>query len=120
DHGEADYEARRLVDARVEAERILLATRKSIEEDPDLLTDRERAAIEQSMDALVSAMKKATSAGTIQAHSEALADATHEFAGRRMDRAMARAIAGRAVQEVERRVEHAAGIEAHLAEKGAG
>jgi molecular chaperone HscA len=50
--------------------------------------------------------------------SDALADATHGFAGRRMNRAIAAAIAGKALGDVEKRVEHAAGIEAHLAEKG--
>jgi hypothetical protein len=35
-----------------------------------------------------------------------------------MDRAISAAIAGKAVGDVEKRVEHAAGIEAHLAEKG--
>jgi molecular chaperone HscA len=119
DHGEEDYETRRLVDARVEGERILLATRKALTEDADLIAEPERAVIERRSAELSSAIANATQAGTLQLSIDALADATHDFAGRRMDRAMAQAIAGRAVRDVERRVEHAAGIEAHLAEKGA-
>jgi molecular chaperone HscA len=36
------------------------------------------------------------------------------FAGRRMDRSIARAIAGRAVTDLEHETAHARGIESHL------
>ncbi|MGC4092628.1 MAG: Fe-S protein assembly chaperone HscA [Polyangiaceae bacterium] len=120
DHGEEDFEARRLSDARVEAERILLATDKALNGDADLLTPEERGLIETSMAELRQALRDAKSAGSVTLRSDALADATHEFAGRRMNRAIAGAMAGKAVGEIEKRVEHAAGVEAHLAEKGLG
>ena len=63
-------------------------------------------------------MREAKHAGAVTLKSDALADATHGFAGRRMNRAIAAAISGKALGDVEKRVEHAAGIEAHLAEKG--
>jgi molecular chaperone HscA len=118
DHGEEDFEARRLSDARVEAQRILLATQKALAADGDLLEGDERANIERCMAELERAVREAKSAGSVTLMSDALADATHGFAGRRMNRAIAAAIAGKAVGDVEKRVEHAAGIEAHLAEKG--
>nr|PZN29420.1 MAG: Fe-S protein assembly chaperone HscA [Pseudomonadota bacterium] len=119
DHGEEDLEARRLADARVEAERIALATRKGLASDADLLTSEERAAIDRALAELETAARTATAARPIELAIDALAAATHEFAGRRMNRAIASAIAGKAVSDVEQSVAHAAGIEAHLASKGA-
>jgi molecular chaperone HscA len=118
DYGEQDLEARRLADSRVEAERILLATRKALEADADLLDAAERPQIEAAVEALSRAMREATSASPIQRASDALADATHGFAGRRMNRAIQSALSGKSVGEMEQRVEHAAGIEAHLSQKG--
>ena len=118
DHGEEDFEARRLSDARVEAQRILLATQKALAADGDLLDAEERALIERCIQELERAVREAKHAGAVTLKSDALADATHGFAGRRMNRAIAAAISGKALGDVEKRVEHAAGIEAHLAEKG--
>jgi molecular chaperone HscA len=118
DHGEEDLEARRLADARVEAERVALATRKALAADADLLEPGEGERIEVALAALDAALKQAKSAVSVEQKSQRLEDATHAFAGRRMDRAIQAAISGKAVGEVEKRVEHAAGIEAHLAEKG--
>ena len=118
DFGEQDLEARRLADERVEAERIVLATKKALDADADLLDDGERAQIEAAMTALSRAIQEATSASPIRRASDALADATHAFAGRRMNRAIQGALSGKSVGEMEQRVEHAAGIEAHLAQKG--
>jgi molecular chaperone HscA len=118
DYGEQDLEARRLADNRVEAERILLATRKALEADADLLEAAERPRIEAAIETLSRAIREATSASPIQRASDALADATHAFAGRRMNRAIQTALSGKSVGEMEQRVEHAAGIEAHLSQKG--
>jgi molecular chaperone HscA len=118
DYGEEDLEARRLRDASVEAQRIVQATEKALAEDADLLAAGERERIETALAALADAVASAKTAALVEQRSRALDDATHDFAGRRMDRAISVAISGKAVGEVERRVEHAAGIEAHLAEKG--
>ncbi len=110
DHGEADLVRRRLAESRVEAGRILLATRKGLEADADLLEAGERAAIEQAcvdLDASVHGEDPAR----IQARIDALDAATKAFAGRRMNRAIARAIEGRRVEMVEKTVEHAKGVE---------
>ncbi|AKT37514.1 Fe-S protein assembly chaperone HscA [Chondromyces crocatus] len=115
DHGEEDLERRRLVEARVEAERVLLATQKALAVDADLLEGDERAQIEEAMNALAAALK-GTRAGVVQHRIEALDEATHGWAGRRMDRAVARAIAGRQVEELETEVSQAKGVDQHVAE----
>jgi molecular chaperone HscA len=114
DHGEEDFEVRRLLDARVEAERLLLATQKGLSSDSDLLDEPDRGRIERATSELRAAMRDAKSASAIQSRMDDLDAATHDWAGRRMNRAVQTAIEGRALSEVARRVEHAAGVEAHL------
>ncbi|HEU4410640.1 MAG TPA: Fe-S protein assembly chaperone HscA [Polyangiaceae bacterium] len=111
DRGEHDLEARRLAEEKVEAERLLLATRKALAADADLLGPGEREAIEAAMAELERAIG-GSSAPLVHARAEALEGATHDWAGRRMDRAVARAIGGKALGEVEAGVAHAKGIEA--------
>jgi molecular chaperone HscA len=118
DYGEDDLLARRLADARVEAQRVLLATEKSLAADADLLEPGEAESIGAAMDALRRAVQEAPAAQAIERRTEALGEATHAFAGRRMNRAIQGAIAGRALGDVEKQVENARGIEAHLADKG--
>jgi len=113
DHGEDDLEKRRLIEARVEAEQVLTATRKSIAADPDLLPPDERARVDQALVDLEAAIL-GERVGSITARTEALDAATHAFAGRRMDRAVARAIAGKRVDEVEKDVDRAEGVDAHV------
>jgi molecular chaperone HscA len=115
DHGEEDLERRRLVDARVEGERLVLATRKGIDSDADLLDATERAAVDQALDDLTKAIASASSPAAVQSAIDKLDQVTHEWAGRRMNRAVAQAIAGKNVMDVERNVEHAAGVDAHVA-----
>jgi molecular chaperone HscA len=111
DHGESDLRLRRLAEHRVEAHRIVEATKKALGEDADLLDAEERTKIEEAC------VRAATSAAgsdpsRVRADIEALDAATKAFAGRRMDRAIAQAIEGRRVDAVEKSVEHAKGIEA--------
>ncbi len=118
DHGESDFELRRLRDAQVEATRIVLATDKAFASDADLLEDGERARIEQALLAVRNAASSAGQASRIEGAVSALDDATHEWAGRRMNRAIQAAIAGKNLGAVEQSVAHAAGVEAHLAKHG--
>jgi molecular chaperone HscA len=118
DHGESDFELRRLRDAQVEATRILLATDKALDTDADLLDEAERARVEQALNAARSAASSASQASVVESAISALDDATHEWAGRRMNRAIQSAIAGKNLGTVEQSVAHAAGIEAHLAKHG--
>jgi molecular chaperone HscA len=111
DHGESDLKLRRLAEHRVEARRILEATKKALGEDSDLLEADERVAIEAAC-VRVAASVAGGDPSRIRVDIEALDAATKTFAGRRMDRAIAHAIEGRRVDAVEKSVEHAKGIEA--------
>jgi molecular chaperone HscA len=95
----ADMGARRLREARVEAERMVLATRSALRADADLLDDAERNAVE----ALVAAAERSATgsdAAEIDAAVEALAQGTEAFAASRMNRGIRAALAGRKVTEV--------------------
>lgn len=119
DHGEEDLEKRRLAEARVEGARIRQATEKALVADGDLLEAGEKEAIEAVLEELGAALA-GSRPSVIQAKIEALDDATHAWAGRRMNRAIAKAIEGKAVQDVEASVAHAKGVEAHLAAEHGG
>jgi molecular chaperone HscA len=114
DHGEHDFETRRLIDARVEAERLLLATDKGLASDSDLLDEPDRQRIDHASAELRSAVREAKNAGAIQSRIDELDHATHDWAGRRMNRAVQAAIEGRSVSEIAKSVEHAAGVDAHV------
>ena len=110
EHGETDVEARLLAERRVEAERVLMATEKALSEDGDLLGDTERGRIDSAI-AAVRAAHAGTDPRRLLASIDALDDATHDFAGRRMDRSIQKALAGRDVRAIEKDTENARGIE---------
>ncbi|HSO41100.1 MAG TPA: Fe-S protein assembly chaperone HscA, partial [Labilithrix sp.] len=110
DHGEEDLLARRLAEAKVEAHRIGTSTQKSIDSDAELLEPGERERIALAL----AALGEAANGGDprkIQLRIDDLDAATKDFAGRRMNRAIAKAIEGQRLDSVERTVEHAKGIE---------
>jgi molecular chaperone HscA len=92
-----DMHARAVVEARVDADRMLLATQSALDADGDLLDAGERAAIDALMARLRDA-KDAQDAATIEAATEALAKGTEPFAARRMNRGIRAALAGKNVQ----------------------
>jgi molecular chaperone HscA len=94
-----DMQARALVEARVDADRMLLATRSALDADGDLLDAEEREAIEVLMSAL-SAARSADDAAAIEAATKALADGTEAFAAQRMNAGIARALAGRQIESL--------------------
>ncbi len=114
DHGEEDLVARRLAEAKVDGERIRRATEQAITADADLLEPGELDRIHRAMSELASALT-GSNPSVIQNRIDGLDDATHAWAGRRMDRAIARAIEGKRVGDVEASVASAKGVEAHLA-----
>jgi len=94
-----DMQARALVEARVDADRMVLATRTALDADGDLLDAGEREAIE----ALVRALQAARSgddAAAIEAATQALADGTEAFAAERMNAGIARALSGRQIESL--------------------
>lgn len=91
---QADMKARALVEARVDADRLLLATRSAIEQDGALLLPGERERIEERMEVLQRTVEAANDAPSIEAASQALATETEAFAARRMNAGIQRALAG--------------------------
>ena len=96
---EEDMRQRALIEARVEAERMLMATRSALAADGDLLTAEERAAIDALMQALERA-RAGDDAAAIDSATQALAKGTEAFAAARMNRSIAQALAGRAVDQL--------------------
>ena len=96
---DADLLARALAEARVDADRMLLATQSALDADGDLLDTAERAAIDALMAALRSARAEADAAG-VEAATRALAAGTEAFAAERMNRGIARALAGRQIESL--------------------
>jgi molecular chaperone HscA len=96
---DVDMQVRALREARVEAERLLLATRAALTADADLLTAEAIQQIERRMAALGDAAAGDDGAA-IQTAIDALADATESFAAMRMNRGIRAALTGRRVEEV--------------------
>lgn len=96
---EHDMKSRALAEERVEAERLLEATRSALGRDGDLLAAEERAEVDALMDK-VAATAQGTDHLAIKAAVEDLSRGTDEFAARRMDRSIKQALAGRKVQEL--------------------
>lgn len=91
---EADVRARALAEARVDADRLILATRSALKADADLLAAAELAGIEAAMVALAATALQ-EDAAAIDAASKALAHATEAFAAQRMNRGIAKALSGK-------------------------
>ena len=98
-HAEDDMKARALAEVQVEADQIVAATRHAIMADGDLLSADERGAIEAAIDA-VAARRQSDDHLALRAAVEALNRATGEFAGRRMDRSVSAALAGKRIDAV--------------------
>jgi molecular chaperone HscA len=96
EHAKEDVHARALAENRVEAERLLEATRAALDSDSALLSSEERSAIEMQMQSLRRALS-GTDRRAIKQSTDALNRATDDFAARRMDASIKRALAGRKI-----------------------
>ena len=94
-----DMKARALVEARVDADRMLLATHSALAADGDVLSAAQRAEIDQLMDALSQA-KGSDDVAVVEAATQALAKGTEAFAAERMNRGIREALAGKNVQSI--------------------
>jgi molecular chaperone HscA len=94
---ESDMRARALVEARVDADRLILATQSALDVDGDLLDDRERAAMDTSIHKLKQVLGS-EDAALIEAESKSLAQVTEAFAAMRMNRGIATALAGKNIE----------------------
>ncbi len=96
-----DMQARALVEARVDADRMLLATQSALDADGDLLIGR--GARRHRGARWRSCAKRALGrddAAAVEAATKALADGTEAFAAQRMNAGIARALAGRQIESL--------------------
>jgi molecular chaperone HscA len=96
---EQDIKARALVEARVDADRMWLATQSALQVDGDLLSAEDRTRIDALMAATLDA-KKLEDAAAIEAITEALAKGTEAFAAQRMNRGIQHALAGQNIENI--------------------
>ena len=94
-----DMQARALVEARGDAERMIAATRSALSADAYLLEPAELAAIEALITDLAQTLAS-TDAATVEAATQALAKGTEAFAALRMNRGIQQALAGKKLEEV--------------------
>jgi molecular chaperone HscA len=97
---QADMQARALVEARVDADRMLLATRSALQADGDLLSPAERAAIDAQMATLQAAIQTEQDAKALEDCTQALAKGTEAFAAERMNHSIQKALAGQNIQSM--------------------
>ncbi len=96
---QVDMQARALAEARLDAQRLVLAVQTALKADGALLADDERHHIEQ----LINAAQQGAALGdaaSIEAHTKALADGTEAFAAQRMDAGIHKALAGKNIETV--------------------
>lgn len=94
-----DMQARALVEAQVDADRMILATQSALAADADLLTPNERAQIDSLMAGLADARAHGDTA-TVEAATQALAKGTEAFAAQRMNRGIQKALSGKNIETV--------------------
>jgi molecular chaperone HscA len=98
-HATDDMTARALAEAQVEADRIVAATQAALAQDADLLSPEEVGVIDTAVAAVLGA-RAGTDRAALDAAVKALNHATDDFAARRMDRNISRALAGKRVDSV--------------------
>ncbi len=96
---ELDMQARALREEQVEADRLLLAIDSALSTDKHLLSDAEQATIAGKIEELKQ-IKLGTDHQAIKDAITALADATEEFAARRMDQSVRSALSGKKLNEI--------------------
>jgi len=100
EHAGDDMEARSLREQQVEAQRVIEATEAALKADAHLLSAAERADIESAIARMRQLAEGGSNSRAVKAGVEALNQATTEFAARRMDQSIRRALAGQKVDEI--------------------
>ena len=96
---EGDMRARALVEARVDADRLILATNSALAADGDVLSKSERQKIDAAIKALRAVLAQ-DDAAVIEANSKVLAQSTENFAAARMNRGIAKALSGKNIESL--------------------
>ncbi|MEQ1535140.1 MAG: Fe-S protein assembly chaperone HscA [Burkholderiaceae bacterium] len=94
-----DMKSRALIEARVDADRMVLATQSALDIDGHLLNMDEAGVIKASIAALLIA-KNADDAAVVEGATTDLAKATEAFAAMRMNSGIAKALAGKNIENI--------------------
>ena len=97
---EVDMKARALVEARVDGDRMLLATQSALNADGELLSAEDRAQIDSLMLALRHTVDTSQDAQAVEDATQALAHATEAFAAERMNHSIQKALSGQNIQSL--------------------
>ena len=97
---EVDMKARALVEARVDGDRMLLATQSALNADGQLLSAEDRAQIDSLMLALRHTVDTSQEAQAVEDATQALAHATETFAAERMNHSIQKALSGQNIQNL--------------------
>ena len=97
---DADVKARALVEAKVDADRMLLATQSALAADGALLSAQEHATIDALLLSLRGIAANSLDAAAIEAATKALADGTEAFAAARMNASIQKALSGKRVESI--------------------
>ena len=97
---EADKQARALAEAKVDAMSLISAINIALEQDGHLLSESEKDEINASVKSLEQTLNTEDS-HAVHAATEALNETTENFAAKRMDASVSRALAGKKIDEVD-------------------
>jgi molecular chaperone HscA len=100
EHSKDDMHARALNEHRVDAQRLIDATRAALVEDGGLLSSSEISSIEEKINSLEKVLN-ISDPRAIKVASDALNSATGEFAARRMNASVRRALAGKRIASLD-------------------
>jgi molecular chaperone HscA len=98
---DADMKARALAEARLDADRMVLATRSALAADGHWLPCADRAALDGLLAHVQATLQQSDDPGVIEAATQALAKGSEAFAAERMNRGIRAALAGQHVENIE-------------------
>jgi molecular chaperone HscA len=99
-HAAEDVQARALREELVEAKRLIEAVESALLEDKNLLDEDEIELIERKLEALKDFSGKTKDAQALRRSVESLSKATDEFAARRMNESIKKALSGKKITEI--------------------
>ena len=97
---EQDMQARSLAEARLDADRMILATQSALKADDALLTKEEQGVIERLIDGVKQAKESNATAALIESATKNLANGTEAFAAARMNAGIQKALSGKNIETV--------------------
>lgn len=100
DHAGEDKQKRQLREHQVDAERLIEALQQALQEDGDLLDINERSQLESQIEQLV-AIKSGDEMDEIVAQIKVLSQMSEDFAAKRMDKAIKKALAGQHLSDFD-------------------